>query len=193
MVFDLLSLSKLDQIGFIFNLLHPEFKMNIAGGCRIELHCLNWGLFYYFIVPVLCRVQNVLIIQDSHLQTWAKILELLISVRNTIATYRPLLFKFFMNIIAWSQNCSNFLMVGIIFCVPKNVEWVLIIPIKAEEASVGVLLNWFQLWFLVRSYRIKLCIVFFGAFVIRQDMMKPFIVLGAWNSEDPPHISRIIH
>ena len=193
MVFDLVSLTKLDQIGFIFNLLQLELKMNIAGGSRIELPCLHRGLFYYFVVPVLYRVQNFLIIEDSHLQTWAKILKLLISVRNTILTYRPLLSKFFMKVIAWSQNCSDLLMVGIIFCVPKNVERVLIIPVKAEKVSIGVLLIIFQLWLLTWSYRIKLCVVFFGAFVIRQDMMKPFIVLGAWNSEDPSHITRIIH
>ena len=80
----LLSLAKLDQVCFIFKLLHHELEENIARCARIKLHYAHARLSNNFVVPILFWVETLIVVHNSHLNGRAQVLELLLRVVYTL-------------------------------------------------------------------------------------------------------------
>ena len=139
----MIGLTKLEQVCLILGLLQLDVVKYVAGVSRVELLRTQLGLFYYFVVSIFSRVEALLVVQDAHLERRAEVLELLFRVRDAIIINRvhSLWIYLIVPIVARREYRFEDCVVRRMIEVSKNLERVLFVPFKAEEASVGVFAN----------------------------------------------------
>ena len=97
-----------------------------------------------------------------------------------------------MLIIAWGQYDIQRLSIGRLDIIAENFFRVIVVPIKTEKASVGIVSHLLQIYSLVGINRVEVIIICICTLVEVKQTLIPLIVLEAGNFENPAHIGRIV-
>ena len=192
-VFPRVSLAELNQVSLILQLLQLEEVSQVTRQARIELHHSELRLMHDFALAELLRVKNLLVVQDPHLKPACQVFELLFWVVNTLRVDRVALRVVHrVQVVARGDEELQVLHVCGGQVADDRHRILLVAPIHANHASVGVAPDLFELLFLILIDREEFVVIFVGALVVRYNLLEPLVVSHARGAGEPPDVARVI-